>query len=154
MAIDKVDKLLLAAEKAIPQSLMPDLPRNEYSDQPEWYGFEDAIWRLGADIQMFLSENKSYLLNDSQIQRIIEISTNANAKRGRQSFIMLLGHKRYSQYSERIVSQIYDSDVEGHVIGTLLKMQSPGYAKIIRPYTDNQFAWIRNKAKKYIEKYD
>lgn len=154
MIDDTIDKLLLTAEKLIPLTLLPDQPPGKYSDQPEWYMFEHDIWKLGEQIRLFLVENKKYKLNDSQLKRINQIATNKNAKNGRQSFIMLLGYKKYQSYSSDIASQIYDSNVAGQVIDTLLKMQAPGYGEIIRPFTTSKFLWIKKKAKKYIERYD
>jgi len=154
MILDEINRLLAVAEKAIPDTLLPDQPPGKYtSGKPQMYAFEHEIWRSGDDIRLYLSQNKTCKLSEAQQNRIVKIAVNPFAKRGRQSFIMLLGYKKYQQFSGQIISQISDSDVEGHVVDTLLKMQALDYADIIEPFTRHEIAWIRNKAKKYIENY-
>jgi len=79
MVIEKISEILSIAEKNIPKSLMPDQPISKYSNQPEWYGFEHIIWRSGDDIRLLLSENKNSQLSESQVRRIIDISTDEDA---------------------------------------------------------------------------
>jgi len=42
LAVNKINTLLSDAEKAVPLTLLPDQPSGQYSDQPEWYDFENA----------------------------------------------------------------------------------------------------------------
>jgi hypothetical protein len=65
---------------------------------------------------------------------------------------MLLGRKKYFQYSEKIVHLLNSDDVDGHVIDTLYKMGAGQYVEAIKPFLNHNRTWIRSKAKKYIEK--
>jgi hypothetical protein len=151
----EIDCLLALAENKIPAALLPNQPPNQYtSGEPEWYSFEYYIWDCGEKIRLLLAANRKYKLNEQQINRILSIAKNANAQRGRQSFMALLAYKRYQFLSDEIVTQINDPNVEGHVIDTILKMQAPQYVTVIKPFMDHEYAWIRNKAKKYISKFD
>lgn len=66
---------------------------------------------------------------------------------------MLLGYKFCSEYAPSLIRQIDDKFVHGHIILTVLKMQAPGFVKIIQPFTKHKLTWIRNDAKKYCERY-
>ena len=88
-----------------------------------------------------------------QIGRIIGISLDIKAKRGRQSFVMLLGKKAYNEYSEVLIPILCDGDVDGQVIYTLYKMQAGQYVDLIKHFTEHKRSWIRNEAKRYIQKF-
>ena len=91
-----LNSLLLSAEKLIPQKDLPELPYMELSPTVhDWYDFEHELWEIGENIK---------------------------AKRGRQSFVMLLGKKRFLHYADRIASILPDDDIDGHIISTLYKM--------------------------------
>ena len=150
----KIIELLAKAEKAITSELKPDLPPGQYtSGSPEWHDFEHVIWALGEDIRQLFINNKS-LRKDIELQRtILRIATDPKAKRGRQSFIMLLGYTFCSQFAHQIAEQLSDPHVCGHVVDTLLKMRTPDFVNEVKPFTRYKTTWIRNKAKRYIEKY-
>lgn len=147
-------ELVAKAEAAIPSEVLPDLPPGPYtSGASDWHGFEHQIWRLGEEIRQLLVESKS-LRKDTDLQRAFSrVACNQRAKRGRQSFIMLLGYVYCMQFASDIAGQLADHHVAGHVIDTLIKMQCPSYIKDGEPFTCDKITWIRNKAKKYIEKY-
>lgn len=148
-----IDDLLGEAEKLIPDEMLPDLPFMESApDVHDWYGFEHEIWELGEEIRQLIAENNNKL-SESQIERVINICLDEKAKRGRQSFVMLLGRKKYYKYSERIVHLLNSDDVDGQVIDMLYKMGAGQYVEEIKPFLKHNRTWIRNKAKKYIEKY-
>lgn len=156
-AIKKIDNLLTLAEKALILSTLSNqkiVQDYDPYDQSNWCAFEHEIWRLGEEIRLCLKKQNHFKLQESQVNRIVHIATNPNAKRGRQSFLMLLGYRRYQCFSEKIVLQINDKSVAGHVIGTLYKMQTSNYSDVIFPFIADEMTWIRNKAKKYIEKYN
>jgi len=78
---------------------------------------------------------------------------NKNAKRGRQSFIMLLWFKHCEKYAPILLDQIEDDFVRGHIIEGLNKMKASGYTEIVKKYTNDKTTWIKNQAKKYIENW-
>ena len=91
------------AEDKIPNEILPDLPFMELApDVHDWYMFEHEIWEIGEEIRQLIFYSKK-VLTDSQIARIINICLDEKAKRGRQSFVMLLGKK--INYSTRMTLQ-------------------------------------------------
>lgn len=149
----QLDTLLKKAEEKIPNENMPDLPFMELApDVHDWYMFEHEIWEIGEEIRQLIFHSKK-VLTDSQIDRIINICLDERAKRGRQSFVMLLGKKAYQNYSDKLVPLLISGDIDGHVIDTLYKMQAGQYVTAILPFVKHKRTWIRNIAKKYIQKY-
>ncbi|MBQ4572722.1 MAG: hypothetical protein IJA80_05545 [Clostridia bacterium] len=148
-----LNKLLSNAESMIPDENLPDLPFMETApDVHDWYGFEHELWEKGEEIRQHILYGKKRP-NTEQVERIVAICMDKRAKRGRESFVMLLGKKCYVNYAEKIATLLNDSDVDGHVIDTLYKMGADGYDIQIKPFINHNRAWIRNKATKYIEKY-
>ncbi len=149
----EVDRLLKKAEEKIPDTELPDLPyMKEAPDVHDWYMFEHEIWNIGEEIrQLTVKYKKKFTVE--QIGRIIGIFLDIKAKRGRQSFVMLLGKKAYNEYSEVLIPILCDGDVDGQVIYTLYKMQAGQYVDLIKPFTEHKRSWIRNEAKRYIQKF-
>lgn len=148
-----IDSFLLAAEHLIPQEKLPDLPFMELAPTVhDWYDFERTLWGIGEDIrQLILSERKD--LNADQTNRVYRICVDAKAKRGRQSFVMLLGKKKFLPYAEQLAALLPDEDIDGHIISTLYRMGASQFIESIKPYTNHPITWIRNEAKRYIQKY-
>ena len=141
------------AKSEIPNKMLPDLQVNEISGNPEMHPFEYKIWTLGEEIRPLLV-NKPQLRNDSEIQNgILEICLEQKAKRGRESFVMLMGNVNFSKYAPEIASLIKDHYISGHVIDTLVKMKQSGFSEEIAPYMKSKTTWVREAAKKYCEKY-
>ena len=90
---DRILDLVAKAVAAIPTELLPDLPPGQHTlGAPDWNGFEHKIWECGEDVRQLLTQSKS-LRKDTELQRaFLRVACNPNAKRGRQSFIMLLGY--------------------------------------------------------------
>ncbi len=149
----ELNNFLTRAEALIPEDNLPDLPFMDLApDVHNWYEFEHKIWEVGEEIRQFLYKNKNKL-NENQINRIVSICLDKKAKRGRQSFVMLLGKKIYSGYADKIVTVLNDDDVDGQVIDTLYKMGVKDYVIQIEPFLAHNRTWIRNEAKRYIQKY-
>ena len=147
------DALLRKAKSKIPNTELHDLPHiKEAPDVPDWYVFEHEIWGIGEEIrQLTLKYKKTF--SKEQLERIIDICLDKRVKRGRQSFVMLLGKKAYCDYADSIIHLIEDEDVDGHVIDTLYKMQAGQYVNLITPFAEHKITWIKNEAKRYIKKY-
>ncbi len=47
-----------------------------------------------------------------------------------------------------------DHDVDGQVIDSLYKMGANEYVELIKPFLTHKQTWIRNEAKRYIQKYE
>ena len=149
----ELDRLLTQAESLIPDEDMPDLPFISIApDVRDWHTFEMQLWDVGEEIRQLICDGKKALTKD-QVGRIISICLNEKGKRGRQSFVLLLGKKAYQMYAPALAPLLSSDDVNGHVIDTLYKMQAGQYADLIIPFTDHKITWIRNAAKKYVQKY-
>ena len=150
---NQLNKLLTEAENLIPKESLPDLPFiPEVPDVHDWYRFENDLWNKGEEVRQLILNSKKKP-NREQVKRICEICTNPVAKRGRQSFVMLLGRKCYTEYAPIIAPFLSDDDIDGHVVDTLYKMGISDYVSQIQPLTKHKRTWIRNIAKKYINKY-
>ena len=142
------------AERVIPEDIVPNLPgQKDFPDVPEWHSFEHSVWSAGEQIRGLFKKNPG-LKKDPEIQeRILKICLRNQAKRGRQSFILLLGSPIFSEYSDEVSSLLKDDDVCGHAVDTLIKMRAGNYINQVEPLSTHKITWIRNKAKKYIQKY-
>lgn len=144
----ELNRILTEAEE-----ILSALPGSEPPDIYGWYRHEYTLWGLGEEIrQVSLKSRRPF--SASQASRILDICLNRQAGRGRQSFILLLGKRRYSGFAVSIVTLLHDRDVEGHVINTLSKMMALDYAEQIRPFLTSKQTWIRNEAKHYFQKLD
>lgn len=148
-----VERLIAETLDLIPTELQPDLACiPDAADVPDWHDFEHRIWKNGEAIRMLIhTERKN--LNRAQICGILGICGNINAKRGRESFVMLLGKKEYAEYAPHIAELLNDRYVEGHAVYTLYKMGAADYTAEIARFQTHKKSWIRNYAKKYIQKY-
>lgn len=149
----QMNALLTAAEALIPEKEPADLPfMTDTPDVRAWHQFELELWNKGEAIRQLILKSRKEP-DPEQARRICRICTEPFAKRGRQSFILLLGKTRYAGYAPMIAAQLPDDDVAGQVIITLYKMGCSGYLAQIEPFTKHECAWIRNVAKKYVDKY-
>lgn len=145
--------MLERAEQLIPPLLLPKLPpsKPKWSTEPEWRAFEYALWRLGEEIRQVTARYKAARFTPEQLRRVLAVAVHPRAQRGRQSFILLLGYKKYQDCAAALARQLADPDVTGQVIDTLYKMQAAGYAAQIQPYL--QDGNVRRYAKRYLAKY-
>jgi hypothetical protein len=153
-AKNTVIEIVSRANLLVPKELKPDLKALEgYPDVPSWHKFEIDVWNFGEDIRQILEHYKPLRKDKDLLDLFLTICLNRNSKRGRQTFIMLFEFKHCVGYAKQIVSQLNDKFVEGHVIRCLNKMQAGGFGGQIKKFTEHKVRWIRNEAKKYMEKY-
>lgn len=146
-----VEKLLAEARALIPDETLPDLPYREGID-PGWYDFELKLWAKGEELRQFLSSSRRGLRED-QILAVLALCRNVNAKRGRQSFLMLLGRRGYAAHGQAVAALLSDPHLTGHAIDTLYKMGVSGYCREVEPFLDHPMTWVRNSAKRYLLKF-
>ena len=150
---EEVDRLLSKAESSIPCETLPDLPYMENAPGvPAWYGFEFEVWNAGEEIRQLVFASKKRF-HKNQTDRILAVCLNKNAGRGRQSFVMLLGQRKYCDCAGVLIPLLDDADVNGHVIEAVYKMRAKGYTAMIAPFLNHKQAWIRNAAKKYVQRF-
>ncbi len=137
-----------------PEAYPPTLPSSpELLGAPAWYGFEHAAWPLGEDVRQAFSRTPRLKSDSAAVSKVVEVATCRNLRRGRQSFITALGFVAASDYASRLAQFLGDPDVEGQVVGTLLKMKVAGFAGQVRPLTNSKQTWIRRLAERYLERY-
>ena len=150
----EINDLLAETEATIPREMATDLPyMKQFPDVHEWHDFELKIWDMGEKIRQLIFSSKA-TFDQGQIRRIVDICLDKRAKRGRQSFVMLLGKAKYCEYAHALIPLLEDEDVNGHVIDTLYKMRANGYVSLITPFLKHKRTWIRNTAKKYVQKFE
>lgn len=149
-----IEALIRTAEATIPIEMQSDLPPVKFSDGvPDWHPFEYEIWEIGEKIRQFIFPHKA-LRNDRGLQNaFVRVSTNRCAKRGRQSFVMLLGYRCCVVHAASIASQLDDPCVQGHAIDVLLKMNCGDYVEEVAELTNHPRNWIRKSAYKYVRRF-
>jgi len=151
------EQVLAACETALrlaPAEYLPDLPvSTSLLGVQDWYPFEHAAWPIGESIRRAFSHHPHLKKRTTLISKVAEVATCRNLRRGRQSFVMALGFVGAQQFAKRLVPFLRDSDVDGQVLDTLLKMKAGGYAQAVAPLAHSDKAWIRRLAKKYLERF-
>ena len=150
----KIKELIAQAECLIPETLQENLPgMDEMPGIPKWHEYEHKIWELGERIRHELVIHKSLHKDKEILDDLLKISLNRNAKRGRQSFIMLFWYKHCREYAPQLVTQIGDEFVSGHIIKGLNKMHADEFVEPVKNFLDHKITWVRNEAKKYLVTY-
>jgi hypothetical protein len=151
------EEILAACEEAIrlaPSEFPPTLPPSkELSGAPEWYSFEHAAWPIGEGIRRAFIENPRLKKNDTVLAKVAEVATYRNLRRGRQSFVMALGFVAARRYADILATFLSDPDVGGQVLDSLIKMKAPGYTAQASLLLHSDRAWVRELAKKYVDRY-
>lgn len=153
-AKEKIKDIVGKTVKLIPPTYEKDLPPTElFKDVPEWHDYEYKIWDNGERIRQILLEHKSLRKDKSLLDLFLTVALSRNAKRGRQSFIMLFEYKQCTEYAHLLVKQIDDTFVRGHIIRALNRMKAGQYVSLVMPYTMDKTAWVRNEAKRYVNQH-
>jgi hypothetical protein len=133
--------------------LLPELPPSEKSlalGAAEWYPFEREAWPLGEHIRLAFVRNRK-LRTRSAFSKVIEVCLDRTLRRGRQSFVMALEFPQAREFASALLPLLSESDVDGQVLGTLLKMKAYGFSNQAAPLLHADQAWKRRFAHRYIE---
>ncbi|MEZ7496060.1 hypothetical protein QO206_11200 [Leeuwenhoekiella aequorea] len=154
MEKEKIIELINKAKNLTPKKMDKDLsPMEGFPEVPNWHKYEREIWDIGEKIRQIIYTKKS-LRKDKEINDLImEVCMDKKSKRGRQSFILLLGYKHLSGHAPKLITMINDKFVDGQIIDTIYKMQATGFEKDIKPFATDKLTWIRKLAVKYVKKY-
>jgi len=151
------EQVLAACEAALrlaPSAWPPDLPASkELLGAPEWYPFERNAWAIGESIRRAFVQYPRLKKKTVLTSKIAEVATCRNLRRGRQSFVMAMGFVAARSYAAELVPFLGDTDVDGQVVYTLLKMRAGGHALAVGALLRSEKTWIRRLAKKYAERY-
>lgn len=143
-----------AAKDLAPAFFPADLPPDPIApDVPAWHQFENKAWGIGEQIRQSLLAQPKLKKNPEVIRAILEVIQLRNLRRGRESFVMLLGFTGAAMHAPLVATFANDPDIAGHVVDTLLKMRAPGFSKEIFALTSHKRAWIRRLAHRYIDRY-
>ncbi len=66
---------------------------------------------------------------------------------------MALGFVAARRYAETLVPFLTDTDVDGQLVDTLIKMRAPGFKREVASLLHSDKTWIRRLAKKYVDRY-
>jgi hypothetical protein len=144
----------LAASSLAPLDFPPDLPTTPLlSGAPGWYDFEEQTWPIGEAIERSLKSNPSLRLDTASTSAILSVVHCVNLRRGRQSFVMALGHKAVVLHAPTLAAYLNDQDICGHVLDALLKMQAPDFAEQVSVLLNHKQSWVRRLARRYMERY-
>src|SRR5262249_39224107 len=143
------DDVLRLAPAEYPPHLAPS---EELFGAEDWYDFEREAWAVGEQVRQAFVRNPKFKKNISILKKVLEVATCRNLRRGRQSFIMVLGFVAAGGFAEELAPALKDSDVNGHVLSTLLKMKATGFAAEVAPLASDERTWIRKLAKNYVER--
>lgn len=146
-----LERLLSEAKDLIPEEALPDRPYRNGTDHG-WYDFELKLWAKGEEIRQLL-QTSGRKLSSGQALSVLALCLEPNAKRGRQSFLLLLGQKTYAVHGAAVASLLSDPHVAGQAIDTLYKMGASGYCREVEPFLEHPMTWVRNSAKRYLLKY-
>ncbi|MFC4323198.1 HEAT repeat domain-containing protein [Litchfieldia salsa] len=125
-------------------------------------GFYDATEAL---LREFLSSNdRSYkwaignslsiILDKSTLNDLIKIVINKEHGTSRQMIIVALGLFKDKKAIPFLLDLLDDEDVKGHVIMALSKFKDPELIPYIKPFVNHNITWVRNEAKKTIDKLE
>jgi hypothetical protein len=148
---DEIVRVCAEARRLAPADSPSDLPPSPITPEvPAWHRFEHEAWAIGETVRQSLSK-KPALRRHVGVQRaILETINTPQLRRGRQSFIMALGFTAAASHAPALLPLLKDSDVDGHVVDTLLKMRVHSFDAEVRPLLDANQAWIRRLARQYI----
>lgn len=145
----QLNRLLSEAWALIPEEDLPDRPFLSGTDSG-WYDFELKLWSKGEEIRQLI-QSAGRKPSEQQISSILDICREKRAKRGRESFVLLLGRRQYAVHAEAIGQLLSDSNVAGHALEALYKMRAAGYMDRIVPFLHHEKLWIRKNAERYLK---
>lgn len=123
-------------------------------DMPAWYGYEIGLWMFSEEIiRPFLKKHKKIRGKHIFLDTLVEICLNKKFEKGRQLLVLFVGQYGKDAYKEELKSLLYDNEMQGYAIDALRYAKCFEYVDIIKEiYTNSKPGWIRQAAKKYINK--
>lgn len=116
--------------------------------------FEREIWMVGSELLETFKKNKKISLSEDLLEEILKIIEEKKYGRGRESFVMLLHYFKNKPQVEHCLSTLLEEPIlYGFAIGKLQKLKLFSYlVKVQDIFANEKKSWIRQAAKKYIEK--
>ena len=114
--------------------------------------FEDVIWALGEGFRHVLKRSPKLRQHPTLFKHIGALCLDTNNRKGRESFMMLLGQYGGPNQVPMLVSLLADPEVEGHALLGLRSLKAPGGREAAKRLLSDGNAWKRTEAKKYLRK--
>lgn len=86
------------------------------------------------------------------LPQYLEIIKNKEYGRARQMVVLLVGKSKKVEVIPVLKDLLNDADVEGHALQALANFEGDDIVEIMQQYTKHKMAWIRNTAKRYLNK--
>ena len=151
------EEILAAVQLALemaPSELPPDLPtRPDLLGAPGWYPFELRAWELGEGIRQGLVRSPRLKTRAVVQEALLAVVERRSLRRGRQPFVLNLGHFAASAMAHRLAPFLADADIDGQVIDALLRMRAGGFAAQVAPLSTSNRAWVRRLARRYLDRF-
>ena len=116
--------------------------------------FEREIWMVGSEVLEVFKKTPRISLSEDLLQEILHIINQKKYGRGRESFVMLLHYFKNKPQVDYCLSALLEEPIlYGFAIGELQKLKLFSYLVKVQDILANEKkSWIRQAAKKYIEK--
>jgi hypothetical protein len=146
----RIEDLLAQAKVMVPKDI-PGLlpPMAGYPDVSQWHKFEHSLWAIGEKIRQVINSQTRLRADRLLYSEILNIVRSRNARRGRQSFVLLFAYRPCLAWAQELASLIPDADIDGHIISALYKMRAPGFSSHVAPFLNSRTTWIREEATRY-----
>ena len=120
---------------------------------PDWYAFETHIWQFGESIRKCLIKRKAWRDWPHLRSAIERVVTERRYAKGRQTFVLLLGHFAGADAREPLMRQLDDIDVQAQVLMSLRVAKVPDALPLARMLVETGRGAVRAEAKKYIRQF-
>lgn len=129
----------------------PSIAMRGVAGAPDWLGFELKIWELGEQLRASV---KKYASVKAHAAVIVEAATQILGEKrfgkGRQAFALLLGDIGNISCADALGTALFDTDVRGHALKSLLKLKIAGFEKEATQILQEDVGWVRSSAKRYL----
>ncbi len=107
---------------------------------------ESFKWAIGNAL--------SVVADDSVFDEIVALVQDKRHGRAREMLAVALGNMKNPKAVEVLIGLLDDEEVAGHALSALRKLAPPEAREAIEPFVDHPKTWIRNEAKRALEKID
>jgi hypothetical protein len=116
------------------------------------YQHESLTWALGEQFRQIMLRLKPLRRNEHVFRAVRAVCRDRRFGKGRESFVMLLGHYGGPAQIPTLVELLDDPVVCGHALYSLRLLAAPEAATKARRFLKSEKTWVRNEAHKYFEK--
>jgi len=96
----------------------------------------------------------SIVRDKDSLPKLLKIVQEKEHGTSRQMIVLGLGYYKEDEVKKVLVKLLDDDDVAGHAVSALRRIGDPKMAKYIEPFTTHKMTWIRNEAKKAMQKFE